>query len=116
MMRDRLLVNLLLAENGIQSETINKRVGEHLSNEEMQCLPGVPLLGSPSSAFGKRSRAWQPPTWAGRASSLKRLELPGRWSSNWPPNNYGTLNGRWLGNPRFSEVPILAVCSVSHWR
>lgn len=45
MMRDRLLVNLLLAENGIQSGTINKRIGDQLSDEQMQCLQGVPPFG-----------------------------------------------------------------------
>lgn len=45
MMRDRLLVNLLLAENGIRSETVNKRIGRHLSDEQMQCLQGVPVFG-----------------------------------------------------------------------
>ena len=45
MMRDRLLVNLLLAENGIRSETVNKRIGQHLSDEQKQCLQGVPAFG-----------------------------------------------------------------------
>lgn len=45
MMRDRLLVNLLLAEKGIRSETINKRIGRHLSDEQMQCLQAVPAFG-----------------------------------------------------------------------
>lgn len=42
MMRDRLLVNLLLAENGIRSETINKRIDQleqatkHLLHRELQ--------------------------------------------------------------------------------
>ena len=45
MMRDRLLVNLLLAENGIQTGTINKRIGQHLNDEQMQCLQGVPAFG-----------------------------------------------------------------------
>ncbi|ASD24297.1 hypothetical protein B7495_18680 (plasmid) [Cryobacterium sp. LW097] len=31
MLRDRLLINLLLAENGIRSDMISKRIGGHLS-------------------------------------------------------------------------------------
>lgn len=45
MMRDRLLVNLLLAENGIRTEMVNKRIGRHLSEEQMHCLQGVPAFG-----------------------------------------------------------------------
>lgn len=50
MMRDRLLVNLLLAENGIQSEIIIKRAGWHLNEEQMQCLGCIPAfsLSEPS--------------------------------------------------------------------
>ncbi|MBT8162558.1 MULTISPECIES: aminoglycoside 6-adenylyltransferase [Arthrobacter] len=45
MMRDRLLVNLLLAENGIQSGTLNKRIGQHLSDEQVHCLQEIPVFG-----------------------------------------------------------------------
>lgn len=44
-MRDRLLVNLLLAENGIRSETVNKRIGHYLSKKQLQCLQEVPAFG-----------------------------------------------------------------------
>ena len=45
MLRDRLLVNLLLAENGIRSDTISKRIGGHLSVEQMNCLTSIPAIG-----------------------------------------------------------------------
>lgn len=45
MMRDRLLVNLLLAENGIRSGTVIKRIGRHLSDDQMQCLQAIPAFG-----------------------------------------------------------------------
>jgi len=45
MLRDRLLVNLLLAENGIRSDTVSKRIGDHLSIEQMRCLASIPAFG-----------------------------------------------------------------------
>lgn len=45
MMRDRLLVNLLLAENGVPNESISKRIGQHLSDDQIQCLQSVPAFG-----------------------------------------------------------------------
>jgi len=45
MLRDRLLVNLLLAENGIRSDMISKHIGGHLSVEQMHCLTSIPAFG-----------------------------------------------------------------------
>jgi predicted nucleotidyltransferase len=45
MMRDRLLVNLLLAENGVPNESVSKRIGQHLSDEQTYCLQGIPAFG-----------------------------------------------------------------------
>ncbi|WP_121678470.1 aminoglycoside 6-adenylyltransferase [Cryobacterium sp. LW097] len=45
MLRDRVLINLLLAENGIRSDMVSKRIGGHLSVEQMRCLTSIPAFG-----------------------------------------------------------------------
>lgn len=45
MMRDRLLVQLMLAENGLRDEVGSKRLTGQLSSEQMACLRSLPALG-----------------------------------------------------------------------
>ncbi|MBT8163051.1 MULTISPECIES: aminoglycoside 6-adenylyltransferase [Arthrobacter] len=45
MMRDHLLVQLMLAENGIGNEAGPKRLTGRLNSEQMACLRGLPSLG-----------------------------------------------------------------------
>lgn len=77
MMRDRLLVNLLLAENGIRSETINKRIDRHLSDEQMQCLRGVNAFGL-SEASIREAQQTMATAYLGRARKLAK-ECKAAW-------------------------------------
>lgn len=98
MMRDRLLVNLLLAENGIRTETVNKRIGQHLSEEQMQCLQGVPAFGLSELSIREAQQSMATAYLHRLARSPRSAEPPGRWSSNRPPSTYGTMNCKWPGN------------------
>ncbi|BCW37248.1 hypothetical protein StoSoilA2_33040 [Arthrobacter sp. StoSoilA2] len=90
MMRDRLLVNLLLAENGIPSGTINKRIGDQLGDEQMQCLQEIPPfgLGEPSLREAQQKLA---------AAYLSRARrLAGKCAAAWPLELEEATKKLWL--------------------
>jgi hypothetical protein len=117
MMRDRLLVNLLLAENGIHNVRRSK-AGSASTWALNRCNDGREflLLGLVSSAFEKRSRAWRSSTQPGARKLAEEggaawpLELEQATKDLW----HRELQMVWWPWP--SQILILVVCSVSHWR
>lgn len=56
-MRDRLLVQLMLAENGIKVETASKRLTGNLTEEQLECLQHLPALALNESRQREALRA-----------------------------------------------------------
>ncbi|MEA5455486.1 aminoglycoside 6-adenylyltransferase [Sinomonas sp. JGH33] len=57
MMRDRLLIQLMLAENGIEAEAGAKRTTRHLNAEQKDCLRSLPAIGVSDASLLQAQKA-----------------------------------------------------------
>ncbi|TFD93062.1 hypothetical protein E3T61_05705 [Cryobacterium lactosi] len=67
-----------MTENGIRSNTINKRIGEHLSVEQMHCLTSIPAFGLSEHSIREAQQSIAS-AYLGRARKLCEL-----CEVNWP--------------------------------